>query len=140
MMLRRTKFERGKELGLPPRVVHTRRDLFSHEEEDFYEALYSGSQHQRRDVLCLLMLLVCLVESKTRFQSFVREGTVLNNYAHIFELLMRMRQATNHPWMVTHRADSKNDKDTCGICYEVKRERERERDLRRQHFHSRDVY
>lgn len=41
MMLRRTKHERGNELGLPPRIVHTRRDLFSHEEEDFYEALYS---------------------------------------------------------------------------------------------------
>eukprot|EP00730_Choanoeca_flexa_P001336 TRINITY_DN10591_c0_g1_i4.p1 TRINITY_DN10591_c0_g1~~TRINITY_DN10591_c0_g1_i4.p1 ORF type:complete len:790 (+),score=184.36 TRINITY_DN10591_c0_g1_i4:29-2371(+) len=99
IMLRRTKHERGSELGLPPRVVHTRRDLFSHEEEDFYEALYS--------------------KSKTRFQNFVSEGTVLNNYAHIFELLMRMRQSVNHPWLVTHRADSKNDKDTCGICYEV---------------------
>ena len=43
-MLRRTKVERGSELGLPPRVVHTRRDLFSHEEEDFYEALFSGAQ------------------------------------------------------------------------------------------------
>jgi DNA repair protein RAD16 len=44
---------------------------------------------------------------------------VLNNYAHIFELLMRMRQSVNHPWLVTHRADSKHDKDTCSICFET---------------------
>ncbi|EGD73108.1 nucleotide excision repair protein [Salpingoeca rosetta] len=98
IMLRRTKVDRGSELGLPPRIIHTRRDLFTHEEEDFYEALFS--------------------ESKTRFQSFVRAGTVLNNYAHIFELLMRMRQSVNHPWLVTHRVDSKDDKDVCGICHE----------------------
>lgn len=42
MMLRRTKVERGSELGLPPRIVYTRRDLFNEEEDDFYEALYSG--------------------------------------------------------------------------------------------------
>ena len=44
---------------------------------------------------------------------------MLNNYAHIFELLMRMRQSVNHPWLVTHRGESKHDKDACGICYEV---------------------
>ena len=63
--------------------VVTRRDLFNEEEEDFYEALYS--------------------ETRTRFVSYVEAGTVLNNYAHIFELLMRMRQAADHPFLVTHR-------------------------------------
>lgn len=43
-MLRRTKTGRGDELGLPPRVVCTRRDRFSPEEEDVYEALYSGTE------------------------------------------------------------------------------------------------
>ena len=43
LMLRRTKVGRGEELGLPPRIVYTRRDLFSPEEEDVYEALYSGT-------------------------------------------------------------------------------------------------
>lgn len=38
--------------------------------------------------------------------AYVRAGTVLNNYAHIFELLMRMRQSVNHPWLVTHRSAS----------------------------------
>lgn len=58
------------------------------------------------------------IESKTKFVCFVREGTLLNNYAHIFELLMRMRQAVNHPWLVTHRAESSKDVDICGICHE----------------------
>jgi DNA repair protein RAD16 len=66
--------------------VETRRDRFNEEEEDFYEALYT--------------------ESRTRFVSYVQEGTLLNNYAHIFELLMRMRQAANHPFLVTHRSSS----------------------------------
>lgn len=69
--------------------VETRRDLFNEEEEDFYEALYS--------------------ESRTRFVSYVQEGTLLNNYAHIFELLMRMRQAADHPFLVTHRHQETRD-------------------------------
>ena len=69
--------------------MQTRRDLFNEEEEDFYEALYS--------------------ESRTRFVSYVQAGTLLNNYAHIFELLMRMRQAADHPFLVTHRTASAND-------------------------------
>jgi DNA repair protein RAD16 len=42
-------------------------------EEDFYEALYA--------------------DSKTQFMSYVQSGTVLNNYAHVFQLLSRMRQS-----------------------------------------------
>ena len=38
IMLRRTKLECADDLGLPPRVVITRRDFFNEEEEDFYEA------------------------------------------------------------------------------------------------------
>ncbi len=52
-------------------------------------------------------------ESRTRFEAFVQSGTVLNNYAHIFELLMRMRQAVNHPWLVTHRGETSEVVDDC---------------------------
>jgi len=41
-------------------------------EQDFYEALYTQSQ--------------------SRFDTFVKSGTVVNNYAHIFDLLIRLRQ------------------------------------------------
>jgi len=63
MMLRRTKLEKADELGLPPKIVEIRSDYFNEQEEDFYEALYS--------------------ETQTQFASYVREGTVLNNYAHM---------------------------------------------------------
>ncbi len=61
MMLRRTKADKNDELGLPPRTVMTRRTMFDDDELDFYEALYS--------------------ETRTRFDTFVREGTALRNYA-----------------------------------------------------------
>lgn len=62
-----TKVERADDLGLPPRTVVIRRDLFNEEEEDMYDSLYSDSQR--------------------KFSTYVEQGTVLNNYANIFELL-----------------------------------------------------
>jgi DNA repair protein RAD16 len=63
---RRTKLERADDLGLPPRIVEIRKDYFDEEEEDFYEALYS--------------------ETQTQFAGYVRAGTVLNHYAHMYAL------------------------------------------------------
>jgi hypothetical protein len=36
-------------------------------------------------------------------------GTVLNNYAHIFDILIRLRQAVDHPYLVIH-SESVNNK------------------------------
>ena len=49
-----------------------RKDKFDEREADFYEALYTQSQAQ--------------------FDAYVKTGTVVNNYAHIFDLLIRLRQ------------------------------------------------
>lgn len=54
------------------RTVVLRKDKFDDREMDFYEALYTQSQAQ--------------------FGAYVETGTVLNNYAHIFDLLIRLRQ------------------------------------------------
>lgn len=51
-----------------------RKDGFDEREADFYEALYTQSQAQ--------------------FGAYVSAGTVVNNYAHIFDLLIRLRQVT----------------------------------------------
>ena len=51
-----------------------RKDKFDEREEDFYEALYTQSQAQ--------------------FATYVSSGTVVNNYAHIFDLLIRLRQVS----------------------------------------------
>ena len=114
-MLRRTKVDKNDELGLPPRHVITRRTYFDDEENDFYRALFSGLLVPV--VLLLSAHLFLCAEATTKFQAFVNAGTVLKNYAHIFQLLMRMRQAVNHPWFVTA-SELSDEKDICGICHE----------------------
>ena len=46
---------------------------------------------------------------QSKFDTFVEKGVVLHNYAHIFELLSRLRQATNHPYLVIHRRTAEED-------------------------------
>ncbi|KAK9378578.1 SNF2 family N-terminal domain-containing protein, partial [Kockiozyma suomiensis] len=98
-LLRRTKLERADDLGLPPRVVDVRRDRFNEEEEDLYRSIYS--------------------DGKRRFNSYVAQGVVLNNYANIFTLITRMRQMADHPDLVLrrHGADTTDDSTlVCKIC------------------------
>lgn len=83
IMLRRTKTERADDLGLPPRVVEIRRDYFNPEEKDLYESIYS--------------------DSTRKFNTYVAQGVVLNNYANIFSLITRMRQIADHPDLVLKR-------------------------------------
>jgi len=101
IMIRRTKIECSDDLGLPPRIVTVRRDVFSEAEEEFYESLYS--------------------ETVRTFNTFVDSDTVLNNYANIFSLLSRMRLAANHPDLVVTKLKAANSNTTtlvCGICQE----------------------
>jgi DNA repair protein RAD16 len=63
-----------------------RKDRFDPREADFYEALYT--------------------QSRAAFGGYVASGTLLNNYAHIFDLLIRLRQAVDHPYLVVHSATS----------------------------------
>ncbi|KAJ2792253.1 DNA repair protein rad16 [Coemansia linderi] len=105
IMLRRTKVERAQDMGLPPRIVVTRRDKFSPDEEDMYRSLFSDYQRE--------------------FDTYERHGTVLNNYANIFELITRMRLAANHPDLLRLKVDAKakvgadsSDTLVCVICNE----------------------
>lgn len=81
-LLRRTKETRAEDMNLPPRVVTIRTVRLHPIEEDFYEALY--------------------MQTKSSFDDYVAEGTLLNNYAHIFDLLTKMRQAVDHPYLIVH--------------------------------------
>ena len=55
----------------------------------------------------------------------MKKNTVLHNYAHIFELLSRLRQALDHPYLVIHGpsadqamgslASSRGNSDVCGV-------------------------
>ena len=62
------------EVNVSCRTITLRKDKFDEREDDFYEALYTQSQAQ--------------------FATYVSSGTVVNNYAHIFDLLIRLRQVT----------------------------------------------
>ncbi|KAJ4977231.1 hypothetical protein NE237_002337 [Protea cynaroides] len=109
IVLRRTKNGRAADLALPPTIVFLRRDSFDIKEEDYYNSLYNESQLQ--------------------FNTYVEAGNLLNNYAHIFDLLTRLRQAVDHPYLVVHSrtgslkngsmSDPDNGEIVCGICHEA---------------------
>ncbi|KAH6770020.1 Helicase protein with RING/U-box domain-containing protein [Perilla frutescens var. hirtella] len=90
LMLRRSKESKDKQgrpiLVLPPTDVQVIECEQSETEQDFYDALY------RR--------------SKVQFDQFVAQGKVLHNYANILELLLRLRQCCNHPFLVMSRGDT----------------------------------
>eukprot|EP01119_Soliformovum_irregulare_P014104 TRINITY_DN3826_c0_g1_i1.p1 TRINITY_DN3826_c0_g1~~TRINITY_DN3826_c0_g1_i1.p1 ORF type:complete len:1079 (-),score=279.78 TRINITY_DN3826_c0_g1_i1:71-3307(-) len=84
ILLRRTKDEKiegGKSIvNLPPKVVRIRRIEAKTEESEFYQKLWNSSKDQ--------------------FDDFLKSGKVMENYAHILELLLRLRQACDHPKLV----------------------------------------
>ncbi|KAG0320628.1 DNA repair protein rad16 [Dissophora globulifera] len=102
IMLRRTKVERADDLGLPPRKMTVSRYLFNEEEEDLYESLFT--------------------DTKRKFSTYVEQGTVLNNYANIFELLTKMRQMVDHPDLVLKKVKPGQiglpETLVCSICQE----------------------
>ncbi|KAL5212909.1 hypothetical protein ABZP36_023756 [Zizania latifolia] len=90
IMLRRNKNSTDKEgrpiLILPPANIEVKYCDLSEAEKDFYDALF------RR--------------SKVKFDQFVEQGRVLHNYASILELLLRLRQCCDHPFLVLSRGDT----------------------------------
>lgn len=108
-MLRRTKEERKADLQLPPIKVTIRKDKLSQQETDFYSSIY--------------------MQSCVKFDTFVHSGTVLHNYAHIFDLLTSLRRAVDHPYLIvygggqaTHKLPAgksltyENAGNVCGLC------------------------
>ena len=81
MQLRRTKNEVASQIDIPPMNIIIHRGKLDDRERDFYEALYK--------------------RSTAKFDAYVEQGSLLHNYAHIFELLARLRQAVDHPLLVT---------------------------------------
>lgn len=100
-----------------------RKDRFDVREQDFYEALYTQSQAQ--------------------FGAYIQSGTVVNNYAHIFDLLIRLRQvcfhfciritshplqAVDHPYLAVHNAKAlvagedtravPEEQGACALCHD----------------------
>ncbi|CAO3676140.1 unnamed protein product [Umbelopsis ramanniana] len=84
IVLRRTKTMRdaqGKLLvTLPKKQIDIEYLDFTPEEQDIYNSLFT--------------------DSKTKFSYFCAAGKALSNYASIFQLLMRLRQVSCHPYLV----------------------------------------
>eukprot|EP00009_Paramoeba_aestuarina_P012699 CAMPEP_0201539068 /NCGR_PEP_ID=MMETSP0161_2-20130828/69301_1 /ASSEMBLY_ACC=CAM_ASM_000251 /TAXON_ID=180227 /ORGANISM="Neoparamoeba aestuarina, Strain SoJaBio B1-5/56/2" /LENGTH=405 /DNA_ID=CAMNT_0047946229 /DNA_START=227 /DNA_END=1440 /DNA_ORIENTATION=- len=108
-MLRRKKSLLTTDLNLPSLNVRQINVELRPDERDFYEALYK--------------------QSEVKFDSFVKKGTLVNNYAHIFDLLSSLRQSLDHPYLVLHRPSLENipseldsriwSADVCYICHDT---------------------
>ncbi|CAM0883343.1 unnamed protein product [Alopecurus aequalis] len=83
VMLRRTKATLldGKPIiSLPPKTIHLKAVNFTSEERAFYNTLEA--------------------ESRAQFKEYAAAGTVKQNYVNILLMLLRLRQACDHPHLV----------------------------------------
>eukprot|EP01117_Protostelium_nocturnum_P010843 TRINITY_DN3910_c0_g1_i2.p1 TRINITY_DN3910_c0_g1~~TRINITY_DN3910_c0_g1_i2.p1 ORF type:complete len:1477 (+),score=578.58 TRINITY_DN3910_c0_g1_i2:294-4433(+) len=78
-------------LELPPKHEALRHDVFSPEEMDFYKALETSAQVQ--------------------FDKYLKAGTAVKNYSNILVLLLRLRQACNHPTLVISKVETVENPD-----------------------------
>ncbi|KAL3677102.1 hypothetical protein R1sor_027050 [Riccia sorocarpa] len=90
VMLRRTKdtlIDGQPIVNLPQRIVTLKQTEFSEDERMFYSNLE--------------------IESRKQFQGYADAGTVQSNYVNILWMLLRLRQACDHPLLVKgHKAQS----------------------------------
>jgi len=94
LILRRTKSTVNPRTGepllrLPAKHVHVQHLELSPAERDFYDTLWR--------------------KAKTEFDTFVEKGEVLSKYTCILQLIMKLRQALCHPFLVFARAGSKDE-------------------------------
>ncbi|KAG2645036.1 hypothetical protein PVAP13_2KG394400 [Panicum virgatum] len=83
VLLRRTKetlIDGVPIINLPPKTINLNKVDFSHEERSFYLTLEERSRQQ--------------------FKAFAVAGTLKQNYANILLMLLRLRQACDHPLLV----------------------------------------
>jgi len=92
VLLRRTKkstYRDGRNiLKLPQKIIHTELVELTEEERKIYNCFFGRSQ--------------------TQFDQMIKGGTLQYEYAHIFELLIRLRQVCDHPCLVFSKDDLKD--------------------------------
>ena len=96
-MLRRVKRDHSSSMELPAKEIYVDRQFFGEEENDF-----AGS----------------IMNSGTRkFETYVAQGVLLNNYANIFGLIMQMRQVADHPDLILKKnSEGGQNVLNCCIC------------------------
>lgn len=80
IMLRRLKQEHTSSMELPPKRIILHNEFFGEIEHDFSKSIMTNSTR--------------------KFDTYVSQGVMLNNYANIFGLIMQMRQVANHPDLI----------------------------------------
>ncbi|TVY78410.1 DNA repair protein [Lachnellula suecica] len=102
-MLRRVKRDHSSAMELPSKEIYVDRQFFGEEENDF-----AGS----------------IMNSGTRkFETYVAQGVLLNNYANIFGLIMQMRQVADHPDLILKKnGEGGQNVLVCCICDETAEE------------------
>uniref|UniRef100_A0A2P2KS54 Uncharacterized protein LOC105649495 n=1 Tax=Rhizophora mucronata TaxID=61149 RepID=A0A2P2KS54_RHIMU len=83
IMLRRTKgtlLDGEPIINLPPKMIELKKVDFTEEERDFYTRLET--------------------DSRAQFKEYAAAGTVKQNYVNILLMLLRLRQACDHPLLV----------------------------------------
>ncbi|OQD69551.1 hypothetical protein PENPOL_c002G06438 [Penicillium polonicum] len=80
IMLRRMKHQHTKSMELPAKRITLHNEFFGEIEQDFSRSIMTNSTR--------------------KFDTYVSEGVMLNNYANIFGLIMQMRQVANHPDLI----------------------------------------
>ncbi|CAM1507922.1 Fc.00g047700.m01.CDS01 [Cosmosporella sp. VM-42] len=99
IMLRRLKKDHTNSMELPVKEIYVDRQFFGEEENDFANSIMTSGQR--------------------KFDTYVAQGVLLNNYANIFGLIMQMRQVADHPDLILKKnAEGGQNVLVCCICDE----------------------
>ncbi|KPI45778.1 DNA repair protein RAD16 [Cyphellophora attinorum] len=108
IMLRRLKRDHVSSMELPPKDVVIHNEFFGEIEQDFSNSIMKNSTR--------------------KFDTYVAQGVMLNNYANIFGMIMQMRQVANHPDLILRKnAEGGQNVLVCCICDEPAEEAIRSR-------------
>ena len=108
IMLRRMKRDHTASMELPPKDIVIHNEFFGEIERDFSQSIMSNSTR--------------------KFDTYVNQGVMLNNYANIFGLIMQMRQVANHPDLILRKhAEGGQNILICRLCDEPAEEAIRSR-------------
>ncbi|KAF2175277.1 hypothetical protein K469DRAFT_702383 [Zopfia rhizophila CBS 207.26] len=99
IMLRRMKRDHTNAMELPMKEIVIHNEFFSAVERDFSSSIMTNSTR--------------------KFDTYVAQGVMLNNYANIFGLIMQMRQVANHPDLLLKKtAEGGQNVLVCNVCDE----------------------
>lgn len=97
IMLRRLKKNHTESMELPTKELRISRQFFSEPENDVVQKIMG--------------------DARRAFESFALDGTILNNYANIFSLIMHLRQTADHYDLVLKKdADGGQNVLECCVC------------------------